>query len=82
MAKLPDQIGSAERATRVGQQDLAASMERFPFTKFQVRLFAITATAWLFDSIAKTPGCLLIGAIAAALLGPETKGKILEDVSS
>jgi len=88
MAKFPDQIGSAERATRVGQQDLAARMERLPFTKFQVRVFAIIATAWLFDSIGKTPafaiaaGLLLIGASAVALLGPETKGKMLEDVSS
>ena len=37
--------------TPPGQLNLAGRMERLPLTKFQVRLFAIIATAWLFDSV-------------------------------
>lgn len=31
--------------------DIAARLERLPFTKYQLTLFAVIATAWLFDSI-------------------------------
>jgi len=37
--------------TGAGQLNLVGRMERLPLTKFQIRLFAIIATAWLFDSI-------------------------------
>lgn len=60
---------------------IAARLERLPMTRHQWRLFAIIATAWMFDSMDLAALTFLLGSISAELKLSATSAGTLASVS-
>lgn len=66
MAELPAAPGRSEGSSRpIDAAQISARLERLPMTKHQGRLFAIIATAWLFDSMDLAALTFILGPISA-----------------
>lgn len=55
--------GTRQRVEEVGR--IAERLERLPFTRYQLMLLAVIATAWLFDSVDLGAITFLLGSIKA-----------------
>jgi putative MFS transporter len=66
MAELPAAPGRSEASSgRIDAAQISARLERLPMTKHQGRLFAIIATAWMFDSMDLAALTFILGPISA-----------------
>ena len=66
MAELPAAPGRSEASSRpIDAAQISARLERLPMTRHQGRLFAIIATAWMFDSMDLAALTFILGPISS-----------------
>jgi putative MFS transporter len=64
-ATMTDAISSRPQSRAEAVAQVAARLERLPFTRYQFGILAVIATAWFFDSIDLGALTFLLGSIAA-----------------
>ena len=75
---------SLNNSTQNNDQDIAliaARLERLPFTRYQLSIFTIIATAWFFDSIDLGSLTFVLGSIKTDLALTTTQAGLLSSMS-